>query len=263
MSFAACEQSAKLNPFIGGYGFRDLCKSACDRKDYETALECQLLAKKYDEDAGNEAMGCLIISQAKNSNFLEVANKLISQSIALIDEDREYGLQALMKIAKKFANLQKYEEAMQCTQLAKTLGDSRDCTRERRPLLDILPFNKMSEHMLKLKQYKLAEEYARKSEDRFGATSWLFTHILIKQMKEENFLNEALLAEMPPNPNTESGVTAIEAVVFFLIDKGRLDEAQKFAKIRGLLQLDIDQDFKLELEKKLAKSGIDVNAWLS
>ncbi len=262
VAIAACERCAQINASNGAWGFRDLCKAACDRKEYETALQCQQLSKKYEADAGNQAMSYFIISQVCDPNFLESAEKLISHSKALINKDREFGLQALMTIAKKFADLQKYEKAMQCTQLARTLGDARDCTRGRNQNDDIHPFNLMSAHMLGLKQYKLAEECARKGESHFCHTDWLFSYIIKKQMEQENFVNIALLTEI--SPNTLPGITTYEAVVFHLIDHGRFNEAKKWAKIRLNIDWEYDKHpFKINLERKLAGSGIVMNAWLS
>ncbi len=261
-AIAACERCSQIDAFNGAYGFRDLFKAACGRKEYETALQCQQLAKKYEADAGNEAMCYFIKSQVDDPNFLESAEKLISHSKALINEDREFGLQALMKIADKFADLQKYEEAMECTQLARTLGDARDCPRGRNHSDDIHPFNQMSAHMLKLKQYKLAEECARKGESNCCHTDWLFSDIIKKQIEEENYANTTLLAAM--TPSTMPGMTAYEAVVFHLIDQGRFDEAKNLAKIRLNINCAYNKSsFQINLERKLAGSGIDVNAWLS
>ena len=250
-AIAACEKSAQLNAHNGAYGFRDLCTKACEVNDYKTALECQKLSKQYYADAGNQSMSILIISQTEDSNFLEHSEALVQSSVDLIDEDREFGLQALISVAKKFADLQMFEDAMTYTELASTLKVARGCKRDRDTSNDVYPFIEMSQYMLSLKQYKLAEEYARKVNPCFcSSPNWLFSNIIAKQMQEENFVNEALFSEI--NNVTEAWRRTCEALVFGLIDNGRYDEAQKFAKSRLQTAPNYGKDdFKRKLERKL------------
>lgn len=260
-AIAACEKCAQLDAYNGAYGFRDLCKKACEVKDYKTAMKCQKLAKQYYADAGNEAMSFLIKSQVEDLNFLEHSEALIQLSVELIDEDREFGLQALITVAKKFADLQMFKEAMKYTQLGRTLRDSRHCSRRRNHNDDIHPFNEMGKHMLSLRQYKLSEECARKLDKQYHYPEEFYSDIIVKQIQEENFVNEALFSEI--RPETKSWITASEGLVFGLIDNGRYDEAQKIAKSRLQATWGFRKhEFKHKLEKKLLSLGINAILWL-
>ena len=230
MAIASCEQSAKIDPFNGAYGFRDLCQVACEAKDYNTARTVQLLAKKYLANAGNEAMSFFIKSRVVDANFLECSNELIRLAVALIDDDREFGLQALIEIAKKFADLGKFEEAMRLTQQARTLRDSRSCERGRNHSEDIHPYTKMGYHMLSLKQYKLAVECAQKIDKHYFHPEWLLSDIFIKQMHDENSINEHLLSQL--KPETAPWITAFEELAYHLIDNKKFDEALKISEKR-------------------------------
>lgn len=260
MAIAACEKCASIDAHNGAYGFRDLSKTACTNKDYKAAAEFQQLAKKHHADAGSDAMSYFIKCQVADSNFLEASEQLIAMSVALIDEDREFGLQALMTIAEKFANLQLFDEAMECTQQARTLGDSKVCKRARDHSDGVHPFVEMGKHMLSLKQYKLAEECARKLEASFYHPESLYSDIIIKQATEENFINEPLLAEL--KPETLPWTTAYEGLVFALIEHKRFDEAQIFAKTRLQTKWDYNlREFRSKLRVKLSNLSIDTSSW--
>lgn len=261
-AIAACEKCAQLDAHNGAYSFRDLSKMACEAKDYKTALRCQQLAKQYYADAGNEAMSFFIKSQVKELNFLENSESLIQLSVDLINEDREFGLLALITVAKKFADLQMFDEAMKYTQLGRSLRDSRRCTRGRNHNDDIHPFVEMGKHMLSLKQYKLAEECARKLDEKYYHPDWLYSDIIVKQMQEENYVNEALFFEI--GTETSPWIKASEALVFGLIDNERYVEAQKIAKSRLQATWDFGKhDFSYRLERKLFSLGINITLWLS
>jgi tetratricopeptide (TPR) repeat protein len=255
----ACKISSEHNAHNGAYGFRDLCQKACDMNRYDVALKCQQLAKHYCEDAGNAAMSYLIKSQTAKSDFLEIYHQLVEMSVNLIDNDREYGLQSLMEVAKKLANLNKFDEAMQYTQLAKTLRDSKGCSRGRNHSDDIHPFSFMGKHMLSLKQYKLAEDCAQKTDDNHSIPTRLYAEIIVKQIKEENVVNDRLFSEI--KSETMPFIMAAEGLVFGLIGHGRYDEAKDFAKLR--MQLDWcygKHQFESQLKEKL---GVSVNDWFA
>lgn len=255
----ACKISAKHDSRNGAYGFRDLCQKACDMNRYDIALKCQQLATYYCADAGNSAMRYFINSQSAESDFLEIYQQLIEMSVNLIDDDREYGLESLMEIAKKLADLNKFDEAMQYTQLARTLRDSRDCDRRRNHSDDIHPFKFMGKHMLSLKQYKLAEECARKIDVKHYHPEWLYAEIIVKQIQEENFVNDRLFSEI--KSGTAPFIMAAEGLVFGLITYGRYDEAKSFAKLR--MQLDWaygKHGFECKIKEKL---GVSVGDWLA
>ncbi len=258
-AIAACNKCGELNKSNGAYALRDLCMKACEIKDYEMAYRCQKLAEEYvayaEKDtehtacAANETISYIIKSQVTDPNFLENYENLINLSVTLIDKDREFGLQALIAIAKKFADLQLFDKAMELTQLAKTLGDSRVCKRGRNHSDDIHPFNQMSKHMLSLKQYKLAEECADKSVEQCPS-SWLYSEIVIKQIREEKFFNEPLYSKV--KHGTMPWICASEALVFNLIDMGRIEEAQKIAQERLQLTWFYGMsDFKKKFEEKI------------
>jgi tetratricopeptide (TPR) repeat protein len=257
LAIEACKISAKHDSRNGAYGFRDLCQKACDMNRYDIALKCQQLAKHYFADAGNAAMSYFIKSQAVKSDFLEIYQQLVEMSVNLIDDDREYGLQSLMEVAKKLADLNKFDEAMQYTQLAKTLRDSRGCSRGRNHDDDIHPFSVMGEHMLSLKQYKLAEDCALKMDTH--TKSWLYAEIVVKQIQEENVVNDRLFSEI--KSGTAPFIMAAEGLVFGLIACGRHDEAKSFAKLR----MQIDRAYgKHSFESKLKENlGVSVGDWLA
>jgi tetratricopeptide (TPR) repeat protein len=255
----ACKISAKHDPHNGAYGFRDICQKACDMNRYDIALKCQQLAKHYYADAGNAAMSYFIKSQAAKSDFLEIYQQLIEMSVNLIEDDREYGLQSLMEVAKKLADLNRFGEAMHYTQLARTLRDSRDCTRGRDHSDDIHPFTFMGKHMLSLKQYKLAEECARKIDVRHYHPEWLYAEIVVKQIQEEHFVNDRLFSEI--RPKMAPFITAAEGLVFGLIACGRYDEAKDFTKLRMQLDRVVGKyDFKRKIKENL---GVSVEDWFA
>lgn len=254
-AMAACKKCIELEVLTGAYGFRDLCKEACRVNNYVIAAGCQQQAEQHYSSAGNEAMRDLIKSRVSDSDFLEMSTELIKSSRALTYKDREFGLEALMSIAKQFANLQMFKEAIKYTRLGKALRDSLDCNRGRNFDYDIYPFREMGKHMLSLKQYKLAEECA---EELGEYREYFYADIISKQMQEENSLNTSLMAKL--KPQTPPWIKAQEGLVFGLCDNGRWEEARMMAK--SLLLLDSgNYKFKRELKKKLLTLGIDINLW--
>ena len=255
----ACKISSKHDAHNGAYGFRDLCQKACDMNRYDVAIKCQQLAKQYYADAGNSSMSYVIKSQIAKSDFLETYQQLVNMSVNLIDDDREYGLQSLMEVAKKLADLNKLDEAMQYTLLARTLRDSRGCNRGRNHSDDTHPFTFMGKHMLSLKQYKLAEECARKLDARYYSPSWLYAEIIVKQIEEEHFVNDRLFSEI--KSGTAPFIMAAEGLVFGLIECGRYDEAKNFAKLRMQLEWGYGKcSFESKLKEKL---GVSVGDWFA
>lgn len=260
-AIAACEKAAKLDNINGAYGLRDICKQASKVKDYKTAIQCQQLAKQYHPDAGDEAMSFLIQSQVKDANFIENSEKLLQLSLALINEDREFGFQALMPVVKKCADLGMFEKAMEYTRIGQTLGNLKTCSRPRDHSDDIDPFREMSCHMLSLKQYKLSEECARKLDTNRYHPESLFADIIFKQIEEENFFNELLIAEL--KPGTLFWVKAYNGLVFGLLDHERYEEAKKYAQSRLQAPSEFGKfDFIVELKKKFADLKMDVDLWL-
>jgi hypothetical protein len=251
-AITCCETGMKHGDSIGGpHTLRDICRRACQIKDYKTALECQQLAKQLLASAGNLAMSDIIHFQTRAANFLENSEKLIESSLNLIEEDRDLGLEALVTIAKKFASLQMFDKAMQYTQLATNVRDSKKCSRSGEHI-DIQPFREMGKHMLSLNQCNLAEECAKKI-GRNNFAKELFADIIIKQIQEENFINERLLAEI--EFDTIPWERACEGLVFGLIDKARYEEAQKIANLR--LQSNFGNSrFTEKLRHKLMSLGM-------
>lgn len=268
-AIAACEKSAKLDAHTDAcgfrdisYAFRDISEVACKVKDYKTAMHCQMLAQQYFAVVGHEAMSLIIKCQVADANFLENSDRLINMAIALIDGDREFGLQALIAIAKKFADLQMFDEAMKYTQLGRTLRSSRNCRRGRDQRDDIHSFTEMGKHMLSLKQYKLSEECARKLDPHYFYPEWLYADILVKQIQEENFVNESLFSKI--KFGTAHWITASEGLVFGLIDHGRYEEAKNIAKLRLKVEWSFGMpQFEKRLNEILTKLEMDVNLWLA
>jgi hypothetical protein len=268
-AFVACEKCAQLDASVGAFGFRDLCIKMCKIKNYEVAARCQELANSYflslkKKDCfvnpGYESMSHYIQSRVEDSNFLEKSEELIQLSLTLIDDDREFGLQALMTIVKKFADLKMFEKAMALTQQARNLRDQKECKRERNHGEDIEPFVVMGKHLVSLKQYQLAEECARKIDFWVYNPHWIYKDIVIKQIREENFVNESLFSKI----RSISWIEASEGLVWGLIDHERYDEAQKIAKSRLSTIWDGKKDkFKLKLGERLKSIGIDPDLWLS
>lgn len=215
--------------------------------DYTIAGLFQKLAEQYCADVENEAMCYVIKSRVTNPNFLQHSDALIQLSQKLIAEDREFGLQALMAIAKKFADLQMFGKAMETTELARTLGHLRQCPRAPYHNSEtVYPFAEMGAHMLSLKQYKLAEECADKlnlpyrldAEVQWGLPDLaspmlqgnLYADIVVKQINEENLVNETLFSKI--ECDTCPWVKAIEGLALGLIKHNRCREATEFAKSR-------------------------------
>lgn len=260
-AFAASQVCVQFTPEVGAYSFSYLSKKACDAKRYEAALDFQQLAMAHHADAGNEAESYLIIGQISEANFLDKSDQLIQRAVALIDSDREFGLQALVAIAKKFADLKMFEGSMKYAQLAQSLGEAKTCLRKRNFDRDTHPFTEMSRHMLSLKQYALAEECAKKMDARFCQPANIYADIILAQMEDEDYINESLLAEL--KPETMPWVQTHEGLVFGLIAKGRYKEGQKLAQIR--LQVEWRYgvaEFKRELKNKLDGLGLDSNDWM-
>src|SRR5205085_4786726 len=99
-------------------------------------------------------------------------------------------------VAKKFADLGNFEKAMHVTQVAQELKNSKNCLRGRNHDDDVHPFSVMREHMLQHKQYRLAEECARKQTTVYRIRDRSFSEIILQQFKHENYINEQLISEM-------------------------------------------------------------------
>jgi hypothetical protein len=224
---AACKKCAALDAACGVEGFKALCESACSNEQYEVAEQCQRYAQNYDADAGNEAMSCILESQAEGSAYKDLEH-LIQLSVDLTEKDREFGLRPLMAIAKRYAKLSDFPRALSCTQLAKKIRDSKKCERERDQDKDAFPFSAMCLYMLSLKQYKLAEEYAGRSEVESELESdgleWLFSRIIITQIQEDA-LNENLLSKLKPGSMTWQEVSP--GLVVYYNSHGKSEEAKK------------------------------------
>lgn len=249
-AIAAAEKCAKFDAIKAAYAFKEICQKACEVKDYKTASQCQKLSKQHFADAGNLAMSFLIKSRVENADFLDHCEKLVELSLSLIDQDREFGLQALLAIAKKLADLSMFEKAIDYTELATALRGSRSCNRARNKCNDVHPFLQMAEYMIYLKQYVLAEECAKKADQNDYDCQWIYADIVIQQIQEENFVNESLFSKL--ETETMPWMKASEALVFGLIDNNRYCEAQKIAK--SILQATWDfgkSKFKRKLEEKL------------
>lgn len=269
---AGCQKAVKLKDACSGFGLMDICKAACDLKDYDMGLLCQQLAKQYHSEAGNEAMSYFIRSRVADSNFIKIYKKLIKSSLDLVMKDREFGLEALITITKKLADLELFEESMKYTQLAEELQNTRKCDRPRILSDDIHPCYDMAKHLLRLKQYKLAEECAKKMRRcNCHENYFIYSKIVIAQFKEENIINEKLLSELRSHPSYWTSTSTTLAIA--LIDYRRYKEAKKFAKSVFAIDKSYvgsrpdDQfncmDLVRDLRDKLIKEGLNIKDWLT
>ena len=250
IAMAACEKSAQHDAVDGASGLRNLCVEACKLKEYETAMLCCTLAKKFHQNIGNQAVAHCIESRVKDSDFLEKATELVHLSVDLIKDDREFGLQALMTIAKKFADLELFKDAIDYTQQAHNLRDEYPCNRERICHNDIHPFGEMGKHFLDLNQYELAINCAKKVCRQHHRHEYLYAAIILKQIQKNNFINESLFAEI--ERETLPWIFACEGLAFGLLDHHRLDEAKKYAKMRlSVTWFNGKNEFEKKFKEKL------------
>lgn len=245
-AIAACEKCATINNLFAGNGLKDISKMACDAKNYETAKECQMLAKKHWANSGSEAMCIIIQSQVSDEDFLKNSKKLIQSAVTLINENRRFGLKALLTIAQKFVEMKMFAEALECTQLG--INDSKICDEEN-------PYLVMAKYMITQKQYTLAEAYAKKLDHPEA----LYSDIVTMQIKEEKFFNSSLYALI--KPDTASWFIASDGLVFGLINMEKYEEAKKIAQAR--IETSFGSFlFRCNLKTTLTNLGIDASTWL-
>jgi hypothetical protein len=279
LALAAADKCESLDPTKGALAFGSIIRAALWIKDYKLAEQCQQLANKYSPNEGSlifregdNEIKKHILSKIKHQDFLEVSDKLISLSLALIDNDDSsgfglwLGLESLMTIALQFAKLQKFEEAMKYTQLARTLRDAK-APQKKRSQNYIKLFNQMGLRLLSLKQYKLAEECAKSGEPQLIYPDYLYAKIIIGQIRDENYVNETLLDQLRFNnniyietstKNNDEALSACREAVFALIDQGKYKEAKKYAEI--CLQKDRVERRKIEFFTSLVELALEAEA---
>jgi hypothetical protein len=182
--------------------FRDLCKQACLVHEYKFAQECQQKASQYLAEAGSQAMWVLIKTQAEDSDFLEKSEKLLQLARELIKQDREYGLDALIAVAKRFADLKDFTQALKLIEEARTLRDSiplierptSPFDREYHFDRNILPVAEMCKHLVRLGQYELVQECFKNIEKEYFHPEWLPKEM--GEVEEENFIKRLLSPEL-------------------------------------------------------------------
>jgi hypothetical protein len=125
----------------------------------------------------------------EDQNFLEKSEQLITLAIDLIKKDRDYGLDALMTVAKRFADYGCFDKAKACTDLASKWR--KETTRGPQDASYILPVTEMCRHLVCLNQYELAKEYFRSIEREYFHPDWLPKEIG-SQTQEELFENNVL-----------------------------------------------------------------------
>lgn len=250
-AIAACQKCAELSSINGAQGFKDLCEKACRIKDYKTAVECAQLAESCHPDVGSQAINIFIKTQlieVTEIQFLKNVNNLIDMSVDLVDKDREFGLDALISVAKKMADFKNLEVAIRYTVRAEALKKEKKCKRQRNEEQDVNPFFEMAQHMLTLKEYGFAESCAKQSKHKLIDS--LLTEIVIKQLEEEEIFNEGLLKQL--KPGTIYWITAYERAALGLIDHKKFRKANEMLKIRfSAEKICNTRPFRYELKQKL------------
>ncbi len=240
-AIAACVKCNEINSPYAAMGLREICKSLCKIKNYPLALECQALAKHYYADCGHEAMGHILNSQVNDEDFCYQYEELILSASTLLEENKEYGLKALIAIAKKLADMQKYEEAFTCA----SIGIDHNLEKDPHH-----PYLQMGMHMLTLNEHKKAKDYA----DQMPYPPIdLYADIAVKQIINEDVMNDIFIYI---ESDIEAVIRTCEKVIFELIDQNDLYSAMGCTKLRLQLPEGIFK-FKVALSNKLKAIGID------
>ncbi len=150
LAFQAAKQCSELDADNGANNFVILCRLALRQNDEKNALECQKMAEELNKYTGGKSLLEILKKRMEGEDEPQKALARIQDDLMrLSDLHEEWGRRCLLAVAKKAAEAQKNEMAIEFTKRA-NWGD-------------IDAYNDMAWHCLKLKQYELSELMARKA----------------------------------------------------------------------------------------------------
>jgi hypothetical protein len=244
MELLACMHYAQTNSKNAAYRLKELCKKACDVKDFNIALDCAFYAEKYSEHAGAMADHLLIKNQVECLDSLSPENSilLIIASLYLIDSSPEYGLKSLFSVAKKFADWGNFIDAIMYADLGETLGSTRGYTGGNLPSDEPLGFDGMVQHMLNLHQVVFSNACLKslfsKENRKYNSNGPDVDNLITHEM------NEAAKKDPPDlSPEQLIWMQAYKQEIYRLIDSKKYEEAQKIT-IRFLKITSSIKDYK-------------------